>query len=98
MICVNSKHSPNMILSSLFQYLILHVFTILEDIILLGIYQPRARDSIEINTRPQGMKFGNKLKTFKDGLPVTDCNTITVLVSMVSVTIICQQLTQRLLI
>ena len=41
--------------SFVLQYLILHVFTILEDIILLGIYQPRARDQVEIDKVPQGI-------------------------------------------
>lgn len=35
------------------------------------------------------MKFGNKLKIFKDGLLVIDCNIIIVLVLMVFVIIIC---------
>ncbi|XP_061197781.1 type-1 angiotensin II receptor-associated protein-like [Saccostrea echinata] len=37
-------------------YLILHLFTILEDIVLLGIYQPRASRSIEVNNVQQGVK------------------------------------------
>lgn len=52
-----------------FQYLILHVFTILEDIILLGIHQPRTRDSVEINGVRQGMNLGNISKHFKNVYP-----------------------------
>lgn len=36
---------------AILMYLILHVFTILEDIILLGIYQPRARDKSWIENK-----------------------------------------------
>lgn len=57
---------PYMILSSLFQYLILHVFTILEDIILLGIHQPRTSDSVEIIGVRQGMKLGNAANNSKN--------------------------------
>ncbi|XP_022341188.1 type-1 angiotensin II receptor-associated protein-like [Crassostrea virginica] len=41
---------------AILMYLILHVFTILEDIILLGIYQPRASDQVEIDRVHQGIK------------------------------------------
>lgn len=41
---------------AILMYLILHVFTILEDIILLGIHQPRTRDSVEVIGMRQGIK------------------------------------------
>jgi hypothetical protein len=42
------------LLSVQFQYFILHLFTILEDVVLLGIYQPRASGNENDSNVTQG--------------------------------------------